>query len=105
MQGACLIWKLPSHGQLSRALNLSGSQAESPLPAPEHPTVHHNAPHSTGTTTTTFSAPCTKIGTLLGLVLLAKQGSATLYHPMYLTSIAANSEILGITSIPDKWTG
>ena len=30
---------------------------------------------------------------------------ATLYHPSYLTSVAANSEILGLNSVPDEWTG
>jgi hypothetical protein len=30
---------------------------------------------------------------------------ATLYHPSYKTSIAANSEILGLASVPDEWTG
>jgi hypothetical protein len=30
---------------------------------------------------------------------------ATLYHPSYKTSIASNSEILGLASVPDEWTG
>lgn len=30
---------------------------------------------------------------------------ATLYHPSYLTSVAANSDILGLNSVPDEWTG
>jgi len=30
---------------------------------------------------------------------------ATLYHPSYMTSAAANGEILGLASVPDVWTG
>ena len=66
-----------THGQLSRAVNSSGSKAESPLSA-EDPTVaphvaeevpneHTNAPHSTSTTTGALSTSGTKIGALLNL--------------------------------------